>query len=93
MNKISFIFNRKILKYNFDRFGLNNNILYVTGLSGSGKTTLAKDFSCEYNAILFELDTLGGFYSEYKDCNSMIRELTKAFLNFNKELDLIIRKN
>lgn len=93
MNKISFIFNRKILKYNVDRFGLNNNILYVTGLSGSGKTTLAKDFSCEYNAILFELDTLGGFYSEYKDCNSMIRELTKDFLNFNKELDLIIRKN
>lgn len=93
MNKISFIFNRKNLKYNVDKFSLNNNILYVTGLSGSGKTTLAKEFSFLNNAILFELDTLGGFYGEYKDSNSIIKVLTKNFLNFNKGLDLIIRKN
>ena len=93
MNKISFIFNRKNLKYNVEEYGLNNNILYMTGLSGSGKTTLAKELSLKYNLILVELDILGGFYDEYKDCNSIIKELTKHFLSFNKELDLIIRKN
>lgn len=93
MNKVSFIFSKKSLEYNVDKYNLNNNILYVTGLSGSGKTFLSKELSRKYNAILMELDNLGGFYGEYKFSDSIIHQLTKQFLDENSKLDSIIKKS
>lgn len=92
MNKLGFIISKKRLEYNIDKYKSNNNILYITGLSGSGKTTISKEFSKKYNACLFELDNLGGFYAEYKNSDSIIHELTRKFLNIHLELDSIIKK-
>ncbi len=66
--------------------------MYITGLSGSGKTTLAQELSKKYNAILFELDNLGGFFGKYKDSKELIHILTEKFLNLNLELKDIIKK-
>lgn len=93
MKNNSFIFNKKNLEYNLDKYNNNNNILYITGLSGSGKTTIAKDLAIKYNAVLFELDNLGGYFGEYKEDPSEIHILTKEFLDKNIELKEIIKKN
>lgn len=92
MKKVSFVLNKKNLEYNLDKYADNNNILYITGLSGSGKTTIAKKLAKKYNATLFELDNLGGYFGEYKEDTSKIHTLTKEFLDKNVELKEIIKK-
>lgn len=67
MKNVSFIVNKKNLECNLGKYNSNNNILYITGLSEVGKTTIAKDLARKYNAILFELDNLGGYFGKYKE--------------------------
>lgn len=93
MKKLNLVFNKKNLKYNIEKFGTNNNILYITGLSGSGKTTIAKKLVQEYKAELFELDNLGGHFGEYKNEQTLIYLLTEDFLNKNLELRKIIKSD
>lgn len=93
MNKINFFINIKNIYFNLDKIDiLSNNVIFVTGLSGSGKTTFAKKLSKEYEATLFELDNLGGFFGEYKESEELIHSLTAEFLNINYELREIIRQ-
>lgn len=92
VKKINFFINSHNKYFNLNKLGVTSNLIYVTGLSGSGKTTLAKELSKKYNAILFELDNLGGFFGEYKKSNELIHILTEKFLNLNLELKDIIKK-
>ncbi len=89
---IRFFKSKDLLSFNLDNYGVSN-ILFVTGLSGSGKSTKATKLGKRYNAIVFELDNLGGFYGKFKNSKELIHELTKNFLKSNQELDEIIRKN
>lgn len=84
--------NTKNICFNLEKINISqNNIIYITGLSGSGKTTFAKQLSKEYQATLFELDNLGGFFGKYKESQELIYDLTHNFLNMNPELKEIIR--
>lgn len=90
--KINFLFNKKNIVWNIEKYNRDNNILYVTGLSGSGKTTISNSLANKFGAQLFELDHLEGFFGKYKNDNSIIHSLTEKFLNKNLELKTIIKK-
>lgn len=92
MKKINFFINSYNKCFNLNKVGVTSNLIYVTGLSGSGKTTLAEELSEKYNARLFELDNLGGFFGKYKESKELIHNLTEKFLNLNLELKDIIKK-
>lgn len=91
MGKIGFFFNKKNIEFNFDKFGRNKKVLYVTGLSGSGKTSTSIELADKYHSNLFELDNLGGFFGEYKNSTEIIHILTGEFLQKHPDLEHIIR--
>lgn len=94
MRKIHFFRNVKNITFYLDKIDLkDNNIIYVTGLSGSGKTTYAKELSKKYQATLFELDNLSGYFWTYKDSKELIHQLTGEFLEMHPKLKDIIKKD
>ena len=78
------------LTYNLEKYGDNENILFITGLSGSGKTTLSYKLSYEYNAEVLELDCMGNYYND-KYNNTVIHNITSKFLNENQDINYIIK--
>lgn len=93
MGKIGFIISKKNLEYNTKDFYCGKEkILYIIGLSGSGKTTLGLKKAKENNAILLELDNLGGFFGEYKNSCELMHKIVSDFLNINIELKKLLQK-
>lgn len=80
----NYIFDKKDLYINFDKFESgNSNILLITGLSGSGKSTLAKSLATKYKAEYIELDKFGYNYN-YK--NDKLPEVIQLYLKNNSHL-------
>ena len=53
-----YVFSKDNLEFNIQKFGKENNILFITGLSGSGKSTIIKKYAEKYNAENLEFDAI-----------------------------------
>jgi len=73
MKKSPMLFSRKEIKLNFEKYGHDENVLFITGIFGAGKTYLGKHFAETLGAIHINQDWLG--WSECYDC-----ETSKFFL-------------
>lgn len=85
---------KNIIQNNFEKFGLDENVLLITGLSGSGKSTLSKKLAAEYNAIVFELDTIE-HYNDLLNCSdeNKLNELelyVKRYFETNIEKNIVL---
>lgn len=56
--KEGYVFSKDNLEFNIQKFGKENNILFITGLSGSGKSTIIKKYAEKYNAENLEFDAI-----------------------------------
>ncbi len=56
----SIVFSDEDAVFNFDKWGREEDILYLAGLSGSGKSTLGRELAKKYNAEYIELDLIEG---------------------------------
>ena len=80
MSKIGFIFSKKDLKINHDKFGCGkHNVLFVTGIFGAGKTYVGRQYSKNLGAIHINQDWLGwaeSYHCEHsKFFNKMFQNL------------------
>jgi len=66
MKSIGFIFSKKDLKLNYDKFGKGENVLFVTGIFGSGKTYTGRQYAKTSGAIHVTQDWLG--WAECYNC-------------------------
>lgn len=53
-----YVFSKDNLEFNIQKFGKENNILFITGLSGAGKSTIIKKYAEKYNAENLEFDAI-----------------------------------
>ncbi len=88
--KVKYIFSKNNYGSNVEKFGNENNILFITGLSGSGKTTLSNQLAEKFNAVILNLDCLGNYYSSKFD-NTLIKDITKSFFESNSDIENIIK--
>lgn len=89
--EIKYIFSKNNYVNNVEKFGNENNILFITGLSGSGKTTLSSQLAEKSNAVVLNLDCLGNYYSSKFD-NTLIKNITKNFFALNSDIENIIKR-
>ncbi len=69
--------------YNIQKFGVDSNILLVTGLSGSGKSYLSKQLAQKYNAIIFQPEWLKHTKHVSPDCEKFLTSF------FDKHPDIV----
>lgn len=81
--RIGVFFSKKDLNYNFDKFGKNQNLLFITGLVGSGKSTIAKDISAKKEVVILSQDWLA--WSEVYEKDNLATSVLNEFYQLYPE--------
>lgn len=79
-NKVNYFFSKPDLYINFEKFGKESNLLFITGLVGAGKSTVGKQIAKKYNAVYICQDWFA-WKDKYTEelCNELHKELQKRY--------------
>ena len=81
--RIGVFFSKKDLNYNLDKFGKNQNLLFITGLVGSGKSTIAKDICAKKEVVILSQDWLA--WSEVYEKDNLATSVLNEFYQLYPE--------